>query len=85
MYLCLAKRENGNLAEMLGPGRYFILLMGLFSTYCGFIYNDLASMATETFGRSCYNVGNQMSPEWKEAHTWVEAHYDSTTGLPPYS
>jgi V-type H+-transporting ATPase subunit a len=82
MWLCLAKRENGNLAEMLAPGRYFILLMGFFSLYCGFIYNDLTSMATEAFGKSCYNVGNQMSDEWKSAHTWVEAAYDQTGDLP---
>jgi len=84
MWLCLAKRENGNLAEMLGPGRYFVLLMGFFSTYCGFIYNDLTSMATESFGKSCYNVGNQMSADYKGAHEWVEAYYE-TTGDLPYS
>ena len=61
IYLCLAKREDGNLAEMLAGMRYFILLMGFFSLYCGFIYNDMTSMATMTFGQSCYSVGNEMT------------------------
>lgn len=82
MYLCLAKRENGNLADMLAPGRYFVLLMGFFSLYCGFIYNDLTSMATEAFGKSCYNVGNQMTAEYRDAHTWVTAAYDMSGDKP---
>lgn len=28
--------------------------MGLFSTYCGFIYNDFSSIPIELFGKSCY-------------------------------
>jgi len=46
VYLCFSKREPGTLGESLGPARYLFLLMGIFATYCGAIYNDYASMGT---------------------------------------
>lgn len=30
------------------------MLMGFFSTYCGFIYNDFSSIPIYAFGQSCY-------------------------------
>lgn len=35
--------------------RYMILLMGLFSTYCGIIYNDFMAIPLWTFD-SCYDL-----------------------------
>jgi V-type H+-transporting ATPase subunit a len=55
LYLCLIK-PKGFLKD-LHKLRYMVLLMGLFSTYCGYIYNDFTSIPLETVGPSCYALG----------------------------
>lgn len=46
IYLCFSRREPGTLAEGLAPARYLFLLMGVFATFNGLVYNDFTSATT---------------------------------------
>ncbi|EPS62244.1 hypothetical protein M569_12548, partial [Genlisea aurea] len=50
----LASQKLGSFMEMLYGGRYVLLLMSLFSIYCGLIYNEFFSVPFHIFGRSAY-------------------------------
>lgn len=54
--LCLQNFKPGSMFRELAKIKYLLLLMGFFSTYCGFIYNDFTSMPLSFMGSSCYNV-----------------------------
>ena len=56
--LCIINRrvqadEDSSLNALLKV-RHMIVLLGLFSTYCGFLYNDFLSMPLSLFG-TCYS------------------------------
>ncbi|KAK7341775.1 hypothetical protein VNO80_24714 [Phaseolus coccineus] len=77
--LVLIARENklstqrlGSFMEMLFGGRYVLLLMSLFSIYCGLIYNEFFSVPYHIFGASAYKCRD---------NTCRDAH---TTGLVKY-
>ena len=54
LYLIFSKREKGSFAANFSSVRYLFLLMGIFSTYCGLIYNDFTSMPV-MISKTCWS------------------------------
>jgi len=55
MVFFVGEESTSTVLRMLRPHRYMVTLMGFFSAYCGFIYNDYLSLNLDLFG-SCFNT-----------------------------
>ncbi|KAJ7947759.1 V-type proton ATPase subunit a [Quillaja saponaria] len=62
----LSGQKLGSFMEMLFGGRYILLLMSLFSIYCGLIYNEFFSVPYHIFGGSAYKCRDTSC---SDAHT----------------
>ncbi|XVF19522.1 hypothetical protein REPUB_Repub11eG0118000 [Reevesia pubescens] len=62
----LSTQKLGSFMEMLFAGRYVLLLMSLFSIYCGLIYNEFFSVPFHMFGGSAYKCRDATC---SDAHT----------------
>ena len=60
-YLCLFNdkiSKSDSLLKGMLMARYFLLLMGFFAVYCGFLYNDFLSVPI--YFKTCYNVNKTL-------------------------
>jgi len=55
IYLCMTYKKEAE--NPVGDFRYFLLLCGFFSTYCGLCYNEWFALPLNIF-TSCYELGN---------------------------
>ena len=61
--LCFAERKPGTAMGELGKLRYVLLMMGFFSFYCGWIYNDFTSIPLKVIQESCFNIPHDPTKE----------------------
>lgn len=84
-FLCLAcdfLRAKAPGMEPLLQLRYIIMLMGLFATYCGLIYNDFMAIPLWLFD-SCYDLEEKAhSGDAKDHHVKFHVHYKEDCTYP---
>jgi len=60
----LSKRKLGEMTGMIFKGRYMLLLMGIFSVYCGAIYNDVFSLGATPYKSAWSYVAGSRVAHW---------------------
>ena len=66
IYLILMHRKMtaNSILGVMCPARYLLLMMGIFSVFCGFIYNEFASISLN-IGDSCYKYDYSTMKDYK--------------------
>lgn len=76
-----AKKSDSEIWNIFFAGRYIILLMGCFSIYTGFIYNDVFSKSVNIFGSEWYV---NMTKEHAMSHEHFDLNPDKSFQENPY-
>lgn len=71
-----AQKKKSEIFSLFFEGRYIILLMGAFSFYTGFIYNDVFSKSMNIFGPQWYV--NETSNMTEETDLLPKSNYRGT-------
>ncbi|PFH32028.1 putative vacuolar proton translocating ATPase subunit [Besnoitia besnoiti] len=70
-------RFKGETVDMLLDGRHMILLLGLYATYAGLVYNDVLSLGVDLFGSRW-----QVVPQTLQTRKWPSAAFSSFASSP---
>merc|ERR1719471_1162521 len=79
-----AKKSDNEIWNYFFNGRYLIALMGLFSTYTGFIYNDVFSKSVNLFG-SAWQVSESDATILGSKSLMLQPSQNTTGSYPDYS
>ncbi|KAK2196427.1 bifunctional ATPase [Babesia duncani] len=78
----LANKYTGEVSLMVINGRYMILLMGIFATYTGFIYNDFLSIPNNLFSSRWVRASDTEIPAPNALGGYYETFVPAKSGFP---